>query len=206
MRDMERLLEGFRIFKADYWERHRGLFESLAQAGQAPRALVIGCSDSRVDPQLLFQTVPGEIFAVRNVANLVPPYAPDAEYHGTSAALEFAVCGLAVEHVVVLGHSRCGGIAALLQGPAPGHDFVLPWMGIAATARERALAHAAAHGGDRQLLCEREGIKVSLENLRGFPWIRAALESGRLALHGWHFDIENGTLTALGPDGNFAPV
>src|SRR5262249_49855235 len=137
---MERLIEGFRRFRRESWPHYRELFEALGTRGQSPRAMVIACSDSRVDPPMLFRAAPGELFTVRNVANLVPPYAPDAAYHGTSAALEFAVRTLRVDHVVVLGHERCGGITALLQSPQSPGDFVGSWVQIAAPARERALA------------------------------------------------------------------
>src|SRR5579875_2929900 len=178
---MERLLEGFRRFRDTYWRSHRELFQTLATKGQKPRALVIACSDSRVDPQLIFGTTPGEVFVIRNIANVVPPYAPNAEHHGTSAAL--------------------------LRGPTPDSgDFVAPWMEIVAPARERALAAAAAKGEPAQRLCEHEGIKISLENLKTFPWLRERLAQGGLKLHGWHFDIEQGDLSQLDSTGTFRPI
>jgi len=203
---VDRLIEGFRRFRDGYWREHEPLFQKLAADGQSPRAMVIACADSRVSPQTVFQTGPGEIFTVRNVANLVPPYAPDAAYHGTSAALEFAVRILEVRHIVVMGHSSCGGIGALLRGADRGNDFILPWMGIAAKAREEALAAAPADPGSAQRLCEHGAIKVSLENLRTFPWVRERVENGLLELHGCHFDIEHGQLERLGRDGKFAGV
>ena len=203
---MDRLIDGFRRFRDGYWREHQPLFEKLAAGGQAPRAMVIACADSRASPQTVFQTGPGEIFTVRNVANLVPPYAPDAAYHGTSAALEFAVRILEVRHILVMGHSSCGGVDALLRGADRGNDFILPWMGIAAKAREEALANAPAGTPAAQRLCEHGAIKVSLENLRTFPWVRERIDSGALELHGCHFDIEHGRLERLGPDGKFAAV
>src|SRR3954466_8889066 len=113
---MQTLIDGYRRFRADAWPERRRLFETLAVEGQNPRALVIACADSRVDPAMIFDAAPGELFIVRNVANLVPPYAPDAAYHGTSAAIEFAVCLLEVQEIVVLGHANCGGVRALLEG------------------------------------------------------------------------------------------
>ncbi len=203
---MEHLVEGFRRFRETYYRQNRELFETLLVRGQAPRAMVIGCSDSRVDPQLIFNTAPGEIFVVRNVANLVPPYAPNADYHGTSAALEFAVRSLQVEHVVVLGHARCGGVATLLRGPGEvGGDFIAPWMAIAKPARERALA-AGGPPEAVQRACEHEAIKVSLANLITFPWLRERVERGALALHGAYFDLETGELLRLGTAGAFEPV
>ena len=203
---MERLIEGYRRFRAKAWREHRDLFEALASRGQSPRALVIACSDSRIDPQMIFSAAPGELFVIRNVANLVPPYAPDADYHGTSAAIEFAVRALAVRDVIVLGHADCGGVRALLDGsPAPVGDFVDPWMAIAAPARERALAREAT-GAERQRICEHEAAKISLANLMTFPWLRERVESGALALHGCWFDLETGDLLRLDPTGEFRSV
>jgi carbonic anhydrase len=138
---------------------------------------------------------------VRNVANLVPPYAPSASYHGTSAALEFAVLSLGVEHIIVVGHARCGGIGALMrhpEGPAVGGEFIAPWIAIAAPARERALAAAAGGPPEAaQRACEHEAIKVSLANLMTFPWVRERVERGALALHGLYFDLPRGDLLRL---------
>jgi len=148
-----------------------------------------------VDPGLIFNAAPGEIFTLRNVANLVPPYSPDGNYHGTSAAIEFAVCSLKVEHIIVLGHARCGGISALL-GAHEG-DFIGPWMRMAEPARDAALAQVG--DADPELLhrvCELETVKISLANLAEFPWVRERIAAGKLALHGWYFDIEKGELLA----------
>lgn len=201
---MDRLIEGFRHFRQRYWREHREVYQVLAADGQSPRAMIIACADSRVDPQIIFQTAPGEAFVVRNIANLVPPYHPDAEYHGTSAALEFAVRSLRVEDIVVLGHSGCGGIGALLRGAHDGDDFVVPWMQIAASARVRAL-EAATQPEEAQRLCELESVKLSLGNLMTFPWVRGGVEQSRLKLHGCYFDIENGDLLRLGDTG-FDPI
>jgi carbonic anhydrase len=189
---MERLIEGYKRFRETYWAQNKDVFEALA-AGQSPRAMVITCADSRVDPQLIFDAKPGEIFCVRNVANLVPPYTPDSFHHGTSAALEFAVCSLKVEHIIVLGHAQCGGIRALLQGGEQG-DFIGRWMEIAAPARERSLAAAETATETAQHLCERESIRVTIDNLKTFPWIAERVQAGLLKLHGWHFDFERGEL------------
>jgi carbonic anhydrase len=204
---MERLINGFRRFHRTYYQDHREVFDALALNGQSPRAMVIACSDSRADPQLIFGSPPGEMFVVRNVANLVPPYAPDADHHGTSAALEFAVHALSVEHIIVMGHTHCGGVDALLKQPEiPGGDFISNWMSIAQPARERALAATQGRPEDAQRTCEHETIKVSLANLKTFPWIRERVERGDLALHGWHFDLETGNLLRLGSEGAFEPV
>ena len=205
---MEQLIAGYRRFRAETWARERDRFETLAERGQSPRVLVVACSDSRVDPQMIFSAAPGELFVVRNVANLVPPYQPDAAYHGTSAALEFGVRVLGVQHVVVLGHELCGGVRALLEGMPPGtEDFVAGWMGIAREARARVLLRCeAVSDEERQEAGEQEAVRLSLENLMTFPWIREAVEAGRLRLHGAHFGIPSGKLRLLGEAGDFAPV
>ena len=191
---MQRLIEGFRRFRETYYEDNKDVFDALAREGQSPRAMVIACCDSRVDPGLIFDTGPGEVFVVRNVANLVPPYAPDSAYHGTSAALEFAVKGLKVEHIIVLGHSSCGGVRALMENaPVESTDFINQWMEIARPARENALA-AASNREEAQALCEHETIKVSLANLMTFPWIVERVRERRLSLHGWYYDIDGAQL------------
>jgi carbonic anhydrase len=205
---MQRLIDGYRHFHTTRWPEHRERFEVLASEGQAPQTMVIGCCDSRVDPQMIFGAGPGELFVARNVANLVPPYTPNADHHGTSAAIEFAVRGLEVERLVVLGHGRCGGVGSLL-GPQPTQldDFISSWMVMAAPACLRALAQA--EGKDKaalQKLCEHEVVKVSLTNLMTFPWIRQRVEAGRLELQGCWFDVSTGELMRLMPDGAFATV
>lgn len=202
---MEQLIEGYRRFRETGWPERRRMFESLAQNGQRPDALVIGCVDSRVDPSAIFDAAPGQMLTMRNVANLVPPYAPDSAYHGTSAALEFAVRVLEVPHLVVLGHGQCGGIQALLRGaPETARDFVAPWMGIAAPARARALLCDTPDAQQRCL--EHEGIKLSLGNLMTFPWIAERVGDGSLHLHGAWFAIHTGVLQVLQADGTFAAV
>ena len=204
---MDSLIEGYRRFRATGWQEHRRLFKELAARGQSPRAMVITCADSRLDPQLIFGTAPGEVFVVRNVAALVPPYEPDSAYHGTSAAVEFAVRVLKVEHIIVMGHAQCGGIGALLRGAGEGGaDFVAHWMDIATKARDRALTMTEGDAERAQTLCEHEAVKVSLEHLMTFPWVRERVESGGLALHGWYFGIESGELLRLGKDGKFRAV
>lgn len=201
---MDPLIAGYRRFRATRWPQEKARFEALAAEGQRPHTLIVGCSDSRVDPQMIFDVRPGELFVVRNVAALVPPYAPDAAYHGTSAALEFAVRALAVRGIVVLGHGLCGGIGTLLNGPpAEVGDFVPQWMAIAAAARERAVA---APPEARQEVGEHEAVKISLANLQTFPWIAEAVAAGRLTLDGCHFAVRTGVLQRLGSDGTFAPV
>jgi carbonic anhydrase len=202
---MDRLLNGYRRFRRDRWPERRRQFETLADTGQRPRALVVSCADSRVDPGMIFDAGPGELFIVRNVANLVPPYAPDGDYHGTSAAVEFAIRVLQVPEILVMGHALCGGVRALLEGaPAEGSDFIAPWIGLAAAARERALARTDIL--DRQLCCEQETIRLSLDNLSTFPWIASRVAAGTLRLSGAHFDIRAGKLSVLNEQGRFVTV
>ena len=200
-----RLVTGYETFLGGRFEDERQRFRTLAEEGQTPKIMIVGCCDSRVSPEVIFDARPGEIFVVRNVANLVPPYAPDGDLHGTSAALEFAVMGLRVEHIVVMGHALCGGVAALLDGvPPQASDFVAPWIGIASRARDRvaAIEDPAA----RQQAAERESVRLSIANLRGFPWIAEREAAGALLLTGAHFDIRSGILCLLEDDGEFAPV
>jgi carbonic anhydrase len=204
---MDRLIEGFRSFRHSYWRPRRETFRTLVASGQAPQTMMIACSDSRVDPQIMFSAEPGEIFMVRNVANLVPAYGPDGAHHSTSAAIEFAVRSLEVPNLVVLGHVQCGGITALLRGAGErGQDFLAPWMRIAAPARARALELAKGDAARAQRLCEHESVKNSLANLMTFPWIAERVAAGKLALHGWYIDIRAGELLELAADGEFRPV
>jgi len=200
------LLAGYQRFRAVGWPAQRRLFESLAKNGQSPKALVLACVDSRIDPAMIFDAAPGEILTVRNVANLVPPYAPDAAYHGTSAALEFGVRVLEVTQLIVLGHGLCGGVRALLDGgTANGQEFIAPWMSIAEAARLHTLRSVPP--AEQQHFCEYEVVKISLANLMTFPWIADPVAAGRLSLHGAWFDVHSGVLMVLQPDGSFgAPV
>jgi len=201
---MENLIAGYKRFRARGWPDQRKTFESLAERGQQPRALIVACVDSRVDPAMIFDAAPGEILTIRNVANLVPPYGPDAAYHGTSSALELAVQVFEVPDIIVLGHGKCGGVQALLDGaPENACDFVAGWMSIAESARVEAL-HAPPE--ERQRCCEHEVIKVSIANLMSFPWIARRVEEGKLTLHGAWFGIHSGALMTLQADGSFEPV
>jgi carbonic anhydrase len=201
---MDDLIAGYRRFRAGTWRSERSRFEELSRLGQRPRALVIACSDSRTDPQMVFNAAPGELFVIRNVANLAPPYGPDDKPHGISAAIEFAVRGLRVREIVVMGHAMCGGIQALLNGaPAEVSDFVGQWVRIAEPARMRAMKAPAER---RQEICEHEAVRLSLDNLMTFPWIEAAVTAGELKLYGCFFDIRSGVLERLGADGVFRPI
>jgi carbonic anhydrase len=197
---IERLVAGFRGFRARYYEQRPERMRELAERGQTPDVMLIACSDSRVDPALLLDSEPGELFIARNVANLVPPYGPDDGLHGTSAALEFAVRDLKVKHIVVLGHSACGGIEALRaarSGTPNRREFIAPWMEIA--------SEACPCGADgdvpEQHAVEQDSIRISLRNLRTFPWIAERIAGGDLKLHGWWVDLEQGRLCAVDPDG-----
>ncbi len=201
---MEKLIAGYRRFRANGWPERKKTFETLAESGQSPRAMIVACIDSRVDPAVIFDAGPGELLTVRNVANLVPPYEPDNAYHGTSAALEFGVRVLEIPHLVVLGHGTCGGVRALLNGaPENARDFVANWMSIAESARVKAQDLPA---DKREQCCEHEVVKISLKNLMTFPWIAERVASGKLTLHGAWFAIHSGELTLLQPDGNFAAL
>ena len=158
---MDDLIAGYRRFRAGTWRAERARFEELSRHGQRPRALVIACSDSRTDPQMVFNAAPGELFVIRNVANLAPPYGPDDQPHGVSSAIEFAVRSLRVRNIVIMGHAMCGGIHALLHGAPPeASDFVGPWVRLAEPARQRAL-HAPPE--KQQDVCEHESVRLSLD-------------------------------------------
>ena len=194
MQEMQKFIHGFRRFQEDYFSEDRELFNRLKQ-GQRPRVVLIGCSDSRVDPSMMVRSEPGDLFIVRNVANLVPPCEHDHSYHGVSAALEYAVCHLEVEHIIVLGHSCCGGIRSLMEGiPAEKNgEYISKWVSIAERAKQQVLATFAGAPPEQQAkACEHASILVSLENLLTFPWIRERVEADTLDLHGWYFDIESG--------------
>ena len=204
MTGIETLLDGFRKFRKIYFEEAPGLYRDLLSHGQHPRFAVVACSDSRVDPAIVLQTKPGDIFAVRNVAALVPPYEEDGHYHGTSAALEFAVTGLNVEHIIVIGHAHCGGVAAMVskqKGGEGGGKFMAAWTGLLSDARERALRADPGLDGDALLSAsERQSVRLSLDNLTTFPFVREAMAAGNLSLHGWYLNIFEGTLDIWNPD------
>ncbi len=190
----KRFAAGFQRFQKHWFCAEHNIYADL-QEGQNPLALVIACSDSRVDPVMLTDSHPGEMFVVRNVANLVPPYAPDRHYHGVSAALEYAVRHLKIKNIIVMGHSSCGGIHAFMEKPHEDDEFISVWMQIIRRAKEVVEAlHPNASEDDLAHAYEQWGIRVSLENLLTFPWIRKAVDSGELELHGWYFDLHQGTL------------
>jgi carbonic anhydrase len=204
------LLDGYRRFRANRFETERGRWHELAE-GQSPRAVVIACSDSRADPATIFDTNPGEIFVVRNVANLVPPFEMGGGRHGVSAALEFAVTQLNVPEIVVMGHERCGGITAALTGMFRGAEageggFVHKWMAQIEAPAE-VIAHAHGTGEEAQRELEEVSIRQSLANLRTFPFVAERERNGTLKLLGCHFSIRDGELWLLDETGDsFRPV
>ncbi|WLT08461.1 carbonic anhydrase [Bartonella apihabitans] len=193
----EKLLKGYHVFMNTRLVQERGRYKQLAYEGQKPETMVIACCDSRTVPETIFDTDPGEIFVMRNVANLVPPFHPDKEYHATSAALEFAVQSLKVKNIVVLGHARCGGIRSALDldgKPLSSVDFIGKWMGLLTPAAEAVATNTLMTSSERQTALERISIRYSINNLRTFPWIKRREDQGKLALHGAWFDIATGEL------------
>jgi carbonic anhydrase len=194
----EELIAGYQNFKRGRYDAER--YRSLAREGQSPRTMVIACCDSRSAPETIFDAGPGELFVLRNIANMVPPYEPDAQFHGTSSALEFAVQSLKVSSIVVMGHGRCGGIQAALhpsEKPLSPGDFIGHWMRLLAPAAEAVSENALMTPVERQTALERISIRYSIANLRTFPWLRAMEEAGKLTLHGAWFDISTGELWVM---------
>ncbi len=206
------LLERYRRWKVNTHDRDLELYDKLATEGQSPKAMLISCCDSRVQITSIFEADPGDFFVVRNVANLVPPHEPDGLHHGAAAAIEYAVTVLKVAHVIVIGHSQCGGVKGcfdMCEGNAPAlmerTSFVGRWMDLLRRGYDRLPADASAH--QRVARLEREGVVVSLENLMTFPFVAEAVEAGRLSLHGLWTDIKDGELEAFDPEtGQFQPV
>ncbi|MBI2261252.1 MAG: carbonic anhydrase [Caulobacterales bacterium] len=198
----DELTAGYRRFRAEQWPAAKAEYEALAAHGQKPHTLIVACSDSRTDPALVFDAAPGELFVVRNVANLVPPYQPDGKLHGVSAALEFGVRVLEVGRIVVMGHAYCGGVHAMLHGAPRGcEDFVRPWVEQATPAVRRVAE--AVEPDQVERVAEEAVVRLSLENLRTFPWIAEREAAGRLTLAGLHFGIADGILRALTGPGRF---
>lgn len=209
MTDFTDLIQGYHRFRSTSWTRERARWEELV-GGQSPKVMVIACSDSRVDPAQIFDTTAGEIFVVRNVANLVPPFEADGSRHGVSAALEFAVTQLEVAEIVVMGHGKCGGVhAALTQsfdGAAPGEGgFIDHWVDLLDDARARIVAEHGT-GPEAVRALELETVRVSLANLRTFPFIPARESAGTLRLRGAYFAIADGQLHVMDDDGSFRPA
>lgn len=194
-----KLIQGFNSFHSKYFLEKNKLYKTLVEEGQSPEVLMIACSDSRNDPALVTESEPGDIFVVRNVAAIVPPYHPDDKYHGTSAAIEFAVKGLKVKDIVVMGHALCGGVSALLKGADKDQfEFLDNWIEIGHVAKEavkKGLKEADIAVQQRAL--EQAMILTSLNNLMTFPWIKDAVVAGKITLHGWYFDLKKGKMLSL---------
>jgi carbonic anhydrase len=196
-----RLVEGYRTFLHARLSTEQTRYRELAERGQSPEIMVIGCCDSRVSPEVIFDARPGELFVVRNVANLVPPYAPDGSYHGVSAALEFAVGVLRVAHIVVLGHAHCGGVRAFVEDnePVSPGDFIGKWMSLIRPAAERIGPRGEAPLADYLTRLEQASIANSLENLLTFPRLKTLIERGKINLHGAYFAVGTGRLSVRDP-------
>jgi carbonic anhydrase len=200
--EIEYITQGYKKFRQKYFDGNNSLFEDLKN-GQNPKILVIACSDSRVDPAIILNCKPGDLFVVRNVANLVPPYENDDGHHGTSAALEFAVCDLEVKHIIIFGHSGCGGINALITNPnkIQGRGFISRWMDLAQLAYQKTIEnYPNASIDDKVANCAHFALINSLKNLYTFPWIKSKVEAKTLSLHSWFFNIETGIIEEFNPE------
>jgi carbonic anhydrase len=193
----ERLTSGYSAFRTERLPGDRDRYRRLAERGQKPEIMIVACCDSRSAPETIFDAAPGELFVHRNVANLVPPFDADGHQHGTSAAIEFAVTGLKVRHIVIMGHGRCGGVDAFLSDRPLGEtDFIGRWIGLLEPAA-KLIADDPVAGSARQRALEFASIRQGLTNLRTFPWIAKAESAGALSLHGAWFDISTGELHVL---------
>jgi carbonic anhydrase len=202
------LIEGYRAFRRGRLRREQARYRELADHGQTPETMVIGCCDSRVSPEVIFDSGPGELFVVRNVANLVPPYSPGESFQGVSSALEYAVQVLRVKYIVVLGHARCGGIKAFAERGAPltPGDFIGKWMSLIAPAAKAVEAHKEP-GGNPLTQLEKASLVTTLDNLITFPFVRDQVEKGRLTLYAAYFDVSSGELSVRNSiTGWFEPV
>lgn len=197
--DIQTLVQGYKQFRKKYFEDpSHTAFDELVRCGQRPKVLIIACSDSRVDPAIVTNSQPGDLFVVRNVANLVPPYEDDSTYHSTSAALEFGVCNLEVEHIIVFGHSQCGGIGALVEGSnniINKKGFISKWIELARPAYETVNKHHFDSDINQKIvLCSKYSLINSFYNLYTFPWIEKRVKNGSLTLHAWYFDLSTGII------------
>lgn len=216
---LARLIRGIKGFQQRFYELEPSRMRDLVERGQRPEILLVSCSDSRVDPAILTDALPGDLFVVRNVANLVPPYRLDGKYDGARSAIEYAIRDLCVKHVVVLGHAHCGGIKALLStvaGQRPSRDFIADWVSIATQSYYRYVLERMSTAEDdagnilgemdmeelraHQHLVERAAIQGSIDNLLTYPWIQKRVDKGDLCLHGWWFDLETGDLWTTSSD------
>jgi len=200
---IDQLISGYKLFRQVYYLERPEFYKDLVKNGQSPETMIIACSDSRVSPSIMSKTDPGEIFMVRNVANLIPPYDKDSIHHGTNACIEFAVRDLEVRNIIVLGHSHCGGIKRLCDRSENEvkREFIDSWMSIAQRALDTNL-----EGDDKYRYVERRAIEISLENLLTFPWLKKKCEDGDLELHGCLFDLESGKLFTRGVDNDWTTI
>jgi carbonic anhydrase len=205
----QRLIDGYNAFADGRLQKEQDRYRELAEQGQQPEIMVIGCCDSRVSPEVIFDARPGELFVVRNVANLIPPYSPDGAYHGVSAALEFGVGALRVKHIVVLGHARCGGVSAYAEDAKPlsPGDFIGRWMSLMAPAVEKIGPRGDADRTDYLTRLEQASIVNSRESLMTFPRLAKLIEKGKVATHGAYFGVASGDLSVLDrATGKFEPI
>lgn len=194
---LNKMLKGYQSFRKKYASGNKSIMRNLSQNGQQPEIMIVSCCDSRVDPALILQCDPGDLFVVRNVANIVPPYENDNLHHGTSAALEFGICFLQVKHLILLGHSQCGGIHALLQHKHKGfspNDFITPWV-----------SQIDTHNLTEESVddCAKLALAQSYQNCLTFPWIKQSIENATLHIHLWFFDIQSGQIFAYDHKGNY---
>jgi carbonic anhydrase len=200
------LLDGYKSFMSDRYDPEQGRYRELADQGQSPTTMIIACCDSRAAPETIFSAGPGEMFVLRNVANLVPTFQPDGGQHGTSAAIEFAVAALEISNIVVMGHGRCGGIKAALApdtGPLAQGDFIGKWMAMLAPVSDEVAKYTLLTNKERQTMLERFSIRNSINNLRTFPYVKRLEDEGKLAIHGAWFDISTGELWVMNDEGDF---
>lgn len=205
MKPIENLIAGYHRFRSGYFKDNHDRLEELARLGQSPKIAVIACCDSRVDPSVITDSTPGDLFVIRNVANLVPPCEGEGTWHGTSAALEFAISGLEVEHIIVLGHARCGGIRALLEADDKDKNdkFISSWMSIVDEARQQVLNNKELQTLNEQAhACELDAIKISLQNLQTFPCVKERVKNNSLKLHGWYYDMTSGDVLRFDDESN----
>jgi carbonic anhydrase len=205
----QQLIDGYRAFLIGRLRHEQDRYRSLAETGQSPQIMVIGCCDSRVSPEVIFDSRPGELFVVRNVANIVPPYAPDERAHGVSAALEFGVGALKVRHIVVLGHAQCGGIKAFAEDAEPlsPGDFIGNWMKLMAPAAEKVGPRGELSPADYLTRLEQANIVNSLDNLMTFPRLRRLIERTDVMIHGAYFGVATGKLSVRDPaTGDFTQI
>ena len=199
---IDKLIAGHQRFKEGYYQQNKQKLSELAKQGQSPKIAIVSCSDSRVDPTTILDCEPGDLFVIRNVANLIPPCESSDSLHGTSAAIEYAVMDLKVESIIVLGHSNCGGIKALMDTPpcTTPETFTSKWMQQLEGVRTEVLKHNHKSENTCYHECEEKGIIHSLNNLMTFPWVKERVEAGQLYVHGWHYDLDNGSLYAKSKD------